>query len=128
NLCPASLIIVSHAERRGDRKAARPDARETGLFYDLRAQSAVGLHQETHSLALYQAIQLSSLFGRSRRLFIVFLCHHPLPLRLKVFLTCLLNRNFKWNPLIEEKIICLRRNPKPIFSPRPMESGRRFAL
>lgn len=46
HLCPARLVVVAHAELRGDREPRRPDALEARLADDARGQAVVRLHQE----------------------------------------------------------------------------------
>src|ERR1700723_3788613 len=58
DLRPARLVVVAHAELRGDRKSGRPNALEAGLAHDARGQAVVRLHQEFELGTLQHGAQL----------------------------------------------------------------------
>src|SRR5690606_20994522 len=67
HLRPAGLVVVAHAELRGDGEAAGPDALEAGLLDDAGGDAVVGLEKE---LELRRVEQLAQLAGAAHgRLF-----------------------------------------------------------
>ena len=57
DLGPARLVVVTHAELRGDREARCPDALEAGFADDPRGQAVVRFHQEFEVAADEHAAQ-----------------------------------------------------------------------